>query len=280
MTLNTFHSAGIASMNVTLGVPRLKEVINVAKTIKTPSLKIFLQRDIEQSQRDAYRVGNQIQYTNLSNLVSEWGIYYDPDPTSTIIEEDRELLELYLETEELQENGNEDVSKWLLRFKMNSDPMANIFTDYFEFERDVVGRIDATLNKPEDGGKIIQIVNSSDTSTTGLVLRIRPIDVGEDDGQEIVMLMREMADEILNKITLRGFEKVTKVFLTSSSQDCKRTEFDEITGKIREITKCWVIETDGVDLARVFSVEGVDATRSTSNHIIEILQVLGIEAAR
>lgn len=42
MTLNTFHSAGIASMNVTLGVPRLKEVINVAKTIKTPSLKIFL----------------------------------------------------------------------------------------------------------------------------------------------------------------------------------------------------------------------------------------------
>jgi len=47
MTLNTFHSAGIASMNVTLGVPRLKEVINVAKTIKTPSLKIFLTPEIE-----------------------------------------------------------------------------------------------------------------------------------------------------------------------------------------------------------------------------------------
>lgn len=35
--------AGVASKNVTLGVPRLKEVINVAKTIKTPSLKIILQ---------------------------------------------------------------------------------------------------------------------------------------------------------------------------------------------------------------------------------------------
>lgn len=34
-------------MNVTLGVPRLNEVINVAKTIKTPSLKIFLTEDIE-----------------------------------------------------------------------------------------------------------------------------------------------------------------------------------------------------------------------------------------
>ena len=36
MTLNTFHNAGISSKNVTLGVPRLKEVINVAKQLKTP----------------------------------------------------------------------------------------------------------------------------------------------------------------------------------------------------------------------------------------------------
>jgi DNA-directed RNA polymerase II subunit RPB1 len=41
MTLNTFHAAGVASKNVTLGVPRLKEVINVAKTIKTPSVRIL-----------------------------------------------------------------------------------------------------------------------------------------------------------------------------------------------------------------------------------------------
>jgi DNA-directed RNA polymerase II subunit RPB1 len=38
MTLNTFHFAGVSSKNVTLGVPRLKEVINVAKNLKTPML--------------------------------------------------------------------------------------------------------------------------------------------------------------------------------------------------------------------------------------------------
>ena len=85
MTLNTFHSAGIASMNVTLGVPRLKEVINVAKTIKTPSLKIFLEESIMKDQREATRVGDQIQYTNLAMLLDEWGIYYDPDPLETIV---------------------------------------------------------------------------------------------------------------------------------------------------------------------------------------------------
>ena len=99
MTLNTFHSAGIASMNVTLGVPRLKEVINVAKTIKTPSLSIFLQRDSEW--QEAVRIGDQIQYTNLSHLVSDWGIYYDPDPMETIIQDDKQLIDIYRQVGEL-----------------------------------------------------------------------------------------------------------------------------------------------------------------------------------
>lgn len=43
MTLNTFHFAGVSSKNVTLGVPRLKEIINVAKKIKTPTLTVFLE---------------------------------------------------------------------------------------------------------------------------------------------------------------------------------------------------------------------------------------------
>lgn len=36
MTLKTFHFAGVASMNVTLGVPRIKEIINASKSINTP----------------------------------------------------------------------------------------------------------------------------------------------------------------------------------------------------------------------------------------------------
>lgn len=43
MTLNTFHYAGVSAKNVTLGVPRLKEIINVSKKPKTPSLTVFLQ---------------------------------------------------------------------------------------------------------------------------------------------------------------------------------------------------------------------------------------------
>lgn len=42
MTLRTFHFAGVGAKNVTLGVPRLRELINVAKEIKTPQLTIYL----------------------------------------------------------------------------------------------------------------------------------------------------------------------------------------------------------------------------------------------
>ena len=52
MTLNTFHYAGVSAKNVTLSVPRLKEIINVSKRPKTPSLTIFLRG---QAARDAVK---------------------------------------------------------------------------------------------------------------------------------------------------------------------------------------------------------------------------------
>lgn len=42
----------------------------------------------------------------------------------------------------------------------------------------------------------------------------------------------------------------------------------------------WIIETDGVDLANVLALEGIDYRKTTSNSITEILRVLGIEATR
>jgi len=54
--LNTFHNAGISSKNVTLGVPRLKEVINVAKQLKTPYMKIVLQPHIQKDDAKVNRI--------------------------------------------------------------------------------------------------------------------------------------------------------------------------------------------------------------------------------
>lgn len=47
MTLNTFHFAGRGEMNVTLGIPRLREILMVASAnIKTPSMDIPLKQHL------------------------------------------------------------------------------------------------------------------------------------------------------------------------------------------------------------------------------------------
>eukprot|EP00593_Proboscia_inermis_P000978 CAMPEP_0171296684 /NCGR_PEP_ID=MMETSP0816-20121228/5393_1 /TAXON_ID=420281 /ORGANISM="Proboscia inermis, Strain CCAP1064/1" /LENGTH=58 /DNA_ID=CAMNT_0011770353 /DNA_START=789 /DNA_END=962 /DNA_ORIENTATION=+ len=56
MTLNTFHYAGVSAKNMTLGVPRLREIINMAKTVKTPGLTIYLQKEFNGVQENAKKV--------------------------------------------------------------------------------------------------------------------------------------------------------------------------------------------------------------------------------
>jgi DNA-directed RNA polymerase II subunit RPB1 len=111
------------------------------------------------------------------------------------------------------------------------------------------------------------------------VIRIRPYIEAEGD-TSIVMVLRQMSDFILNEITLSGFPEISKVSFTSSADECKILSFDKDTGAVIEDKKNWIIETDGCALAKVLPVPGVDATKTTSNSIYEVLQVLGIEAVR
>jgi DNA-directed RNA polymerase III subunit RPC1 len=46
MTLKTFHFAGIASMNITQGVPRINEIINCAPNISTPIITVKLKKPV------------------------------------------------------------------------------------------------------------------------------------------------------------------------------------------------------------------------------------------
>ncbi|KAI9912862.1 hypothetical protein PsorP6_006479 [Peronosclerospora sorghi] len=66
MTLKTFHFAGVASMNVTLGVPRLKEIINASKTISTPIITAALV--CETDERAARIVKGRIEKTTLGEI--------------------------------------------------------------------------------------------------------------------------------------------------------------------------------------------------------------------
>ena len=68
MTLNTFHFAGRGEMNVTLGIPRLREILMVASlNIKTPTLSIPFLKGVSQKAKDAVRL--QMNRTTLADVL-------------------------------------------------------------------------------------------------------------------------------------------------------------------------------------------------------------------
>jgi hypothetical protein len=66
MTLKTFHFAGVASMNVTLGVPRIKELMNASRAISTPIIECFLEN--KHSDKAARVVKARLEKTSLGDV--------------------------------------------------------------------------------------------------------------------------------------------------------------------------------------------------------------------
>lgn len=272
MTLNTFHLAGVASKNVTLGVPRLKEVINVASTIKTPSLQIYLEDKYCEDENTATSVGNYIEHTTLSQLASSSSIYYDPDPKNTIISADEALLNFHNTYFAQDDEDQNEISPWIFRFELDSDKMLVRAMEIEDIERILLDAF-PDINGIVRHGKLDNVQK--------LVMRVRFPDPGDAAEEEkgAPMLLKDLEKFMLNDLTLKGFPEITK-FTFSKERKAMESIFDPETGKQEDKVGQFLIETDGLGLKKVLAVDKVDYTRSSSNSVREILTVLGVEAAR
>ncbi|MBW2994364.1 DNA-directed RNA polymerase subunit A'' [Candidatus Woesearchaeota archaeon] len=73
MTLDTFHFAGVAEMNVTMGLPRIIEILDGRKTLATPMMEIFLKSPYNKG-KDIRKCAMLIKETTLGELVTEFVI--------------------------------------------------------------------------------------------------------------------------------------------------------------------------------------------------------------
>jgi len=279
MTLNTFHYAGVSAKNVTLGVPRLKEIINVAKTVKTPGLTIYLQNNVSGDADVAKVVHSLIEYTVLGDVTKLTEIYYDPDPVDTIVTKDREFVKEYYEIGEETEDDLRRLSPWVLRIELNQVVMVDKKIKMNEISAEIANEYGGDLN-----------VLVSNDNADDLVVRIRivndvPMVHGVDEhgntimddaemGQEDDVFLKRLEKNMLSTLRLRGVEDVKKVFMREE----KRSVWDDEKGFGRVVE--WVLETDGTNLMAVLGVDYVDATRTISNDIVEVFMVLGIEGVR
>jgi DNA-directed RNA polymerase II subunit RPB1 len=295
MTLNTFHNTGISAKNVTLGVPRLNEILNVGKNIKTPSCIINLK--VKDDQIEALDVIAKIEYVKLGDITIRTEIHYDPDPTTTVIEDDKLLVAYSAEFLDIDLGGarpEATMSPWVLRIVLD-DTWVNT-----RIAQDKTFSLSYIADKITDYfGNGVHVVYPNENFNSGFVLRVRILcnddmmandnnasngmDVEGMDGNEGGMntnddyeLLCRMQRKLLDDLHLFGVPGIKKVYLSEK----KVKLWTEQDGFSSETRKEFVLETDGTNLGEVMTYPQVDHTSTVSNDVVEMFQILGIEAAR
>ena len=91
------------------------------------------------------------------------------------------------------------------------------------------------------------------------------------------IFLRYIETNILSDVTLQGIKAITKVYMQRT--DKKKRIIINNQEEYKAIAE-WLLKTDGTALMKVLSERKVDAVQTISNDILEVLEVLGIEAVR
>jgi DNA-directed RNA polymerase subunit A" len=202
MTLRTFHYAGVAELNVTLGLPRLIEIIDARRTPSAPLMTIYLKEKYAKSKEKAREFAQKIELTTVEDIA--------------------------LQTE--------------------TDLINMVFV--VTLNRSQLQRKDLT---PSGVASLIREALRVDVNVDGYKLRMKPSTPSLSE-------LRRLATRV-RTLPLRGVKGISRVVI--------KMENDE-----------YVVYTEGSNFAEILSMPEVDSTRTVTNNIHEIEEVLGIEAAR
>ncbi|PFH50553.1 hypothetical protein AMATHDRAFT_75536 [Amanita thiersii Skay4041] len=220
MTLKTFHFAGVASMNVTLGVPRIKEIINAAKTISTPIISCKLVTN--DSEASARIVKGRLEKTLLGDIASVLEEAWAPDYT---------YLGIMIDTVAIQ--------KLQLELTLDDIKWAIVNTKKLKIKQESI------IILPRKHRLRIYI-----------------------DSQDKYYRLRELARG-LPEVVVKGVPTISRAIINIKDKDDERGKKGD-----KELL------VEGYGLQKCMITEGVVGEQTTSNHVIETAQVLGIEAAR
>ncbi|MCK5414033.1 MAG: hypothetical protein KAJ35_01490, partial [Thermoplasmata archaeon] len=204
MTMRTFHYAGVAEINVTLGLPRLIEIVDARREPSTPMMEIHVS-DENKNDRDAVEdLASEIEMTIMGDVASL---------TTDII------------------NMEVIIKPYEKRMKRRGTNIEAIIKSLKKMRRKAYSAIEEVKG----------------------VIHVK---VGTPSFIKLHALM-----ELIQSLKVKGIDGIRRAL-------------------IRSETEGYVIYTEGSNLSKVLRLPGVDHTKTTTNNIMEIHEVLGIEAAR
>jgi len=210
MTLKTFHFAGVAEFNVTLGLPRLIEIVDARRNPSTPTMNVFLEEEHRTDEKFARVVAQGIEQTRVERIAQS--VEIDLAEGGIVVILDPDLME-------------------------NKGATAELVAERLGNARPTLGEV------THDGNRIIVTPELK-------------------EGEEAVHMakLQKTFDKVRNAL-IKGQDGIKRVLIKKEGKEL-------------------VLYTEGTNLKGVLRTQGVDTTRTTSNHIHEIAETLGVEAAR
>ncbi|KAI5961248.1 RPO31 [Candida pseudojiufengensis] len=225
MTLKTFHFAGVASMNVTLGVPRIKEIINASKTISTPIINAVLVNDDDEI---AARVAKgRIEKTLLKDIA-----FYIED----VYKDNLAYLSIKIDTETIDK----------LQLELN---IHNIAKAIWSAPKLKISQADVMVI----GKNRINVLCSVNDGKFDSVKR---------ENANALFFRMQSLKRSLPDICIEGLPNIFRAVINIKDDGKKE------------------LLVEGYGLKEVMNTEGIVGTKTTTNHVLEVNQILGIEAAR
>jgi DNA-directed RNA polymerase subunit A" len=96
MTMRTFHYAGVAELNVTLGLPRLIEIVDARKKISTPTMTIYFEENYGTDEEFVRKIANQIGKIVFNDVLKDFNVNY-ADMSMTVEIDEEKVKEKRLE---------------------------------------------------------------------------------------------------------------------------------------------------------------------------------------
>ncbi len=121
MTMRTFHYAGVAELNVTLGLPRLIEIVDARKKISTPTMAIYFEENYSTDEEFVRKIANHIGKIVLNDVLKDFNVNY-ADMSMTIEIDEEKVLDKRLEMDSILAKIEKafkkvDINKNLLSFE-------------------------------------------------------------------------------------------------------------------------------------------------------------------
>ena len=317
LTLNTFHSAGVASKsNVTRGVPRIEEILSLSENPKNPSLTIYMKKDEEMDKELVRDKIPSIELTILKEIVDSVEICFDPDDMNTLIEQDKNIMSQYFEFEkmvdECMSSSTEQMMKSVTGAVNPENPESGMGGEaaasspetsasgtapnekskwIIRMTMDRESMLDRKISMDDIHFALKNIYTDeitcmyADYNSDNLVFRLRLNNIITNSKKKNNNpLSLDQSDQIY---ILKNFQdNMLNNIVLRGVKGLSKVLLRKITDSVIKVDSAytkketWVLDTTGTNLITALSLDYIDVTRTISNDIQEIYKVLGIEAAR